>query len=197
MNMTGNEKNIEEVGLPGCLAEVMPFESWERLSGESAAAFAAFCFYRDYGPERNIRRAAEVAVLAEDTEAAVDDPAVQKRIGKRYRLWRGWAAVHKWRERAADYDGYVDKLKQAEVRKAIEEQGKADRDLFSKMKVVAGKRLDSMDPSELGVGSLPGWVTTAVRLDRERLGLAAGADKPDERTDKNGQITFIPEFEGL
>jgi hypothetical protein len=175
----------------------MPVESWERLTGESAAAFAAFRFFRDYGPERNIRRAAEVAVLAEDTDAVVDDPAVLVRIGRRYRLWRGWAAAHRWRERAADYDGYVDKLKQAEVRKAIEEQGKVDRELFNKMKLVAEKKLDSMDPAELGVGALPGWVTTAVRLDRERLGLAAGADKPDERTDRNGQITFIPEFEGL
>jgi hypothetical protein len=178
--MTDNEKTIEEVK-----AAVLPFESWERLAGESTAAFAAFCVFRDFGPERNIRKAVDT-VEPESGKAA-----------KRYRLWRGWAAAYKWRERAADYDGYVDKLKQAELRKAIEEQGKVDRELFNKMKQVAGKKLDSMDPADLGIGALPGWVTTAVRLDRERLGLAAETGKPDERIDKTGQITFIPEFEGL
>jgi hypothetical protein len=32
----------------------MPFESWERLKGESALAFSAFCAFRDLGAERNI-----------------------------------------------------------------------------------------------------------------------------------------------
>ncbi|GHU86677.1 hypothetical protein FACS189476_00290 [Spirochaetia bacterium] len=182
--------DAELEALPPLPEGVLPFESWERLKGESSAAFAAFCAYRDFGPERNIRRAAE-KIEADSGKAA-----------KRYRLWRGWVAAHRWRERAADYDAYVDKLKQAEVRKAIEEQGKADRELFGKMKQVAGKKLDSMNPADLGTGVLPVWVTTAVRLDREAvnqrfIGVVTGADKSDERIDKNGQITFIPEFEGL
>jgi hypothetical protein len=46
--MTDIEKTIGEVR-----AEVLPFESWERIAGESAAAFAAFVVFRDYGAERN------------------------------------------------------------------------------------------------------------------------------------------------
>jgi hypothetical protein len=42
-------------------AAVLPFESWERLAGETGGAYAAFCAYRDYGPERNIRKALEAA----------------------------------------------------------------------------------------------------------------------------------------
>jgi hypothetical protein len=52
--MTEIEKVIEEAR-----AAALPFESWERLPGESAGAYFAFCAYRDYGAERNIRKAVE------------------------------------------------------------------------------------------------------------------------------------------
>ena len=39
--MTDIDKAIEEAK-----ASVMPFESWERLPGESGAAYSAFCAYR-------------------------------------------------------------------------------------------------------------------------------------------------------
>jgi hypothetical protein len=52
--MTDIDKAIEEAK-----AAIMPFESWERLPGESGLAYAALCAFRDYGPERNIRKAAE------------------------------------------------------------------------------------------------------------------------------------------
>ena len=69
--MTDIDKAIETAK-----AAVMPFESWERLAGESGAAFAAFCAFRDFGPERNVRKAVEAV-----------EPDEGKR-GKRYRIWR-------------------------------------------------------------------------------------------------------------
>ncbi|GHV77123.1 hypothetical protein AGMMS49942_19440 [Spirochaetia bacterium] len=174
----------------GSLAEILPFESWERLSGESAAAFAAFCAFRDFGAERNIRRVVESWQQA----ALVKD---ETKRGRQYRLWRGWSAAFKWRERAADFDGYVDKLKQAEVRRTIEEQGTVDRAVLAKMLGVVGKKLDCMDPADLGQATLPVWVTTAIRLNRELLGLVDGKEKPDGAVDASGQINFISEFEGL
>jgi hypothetical protein len=104
--MTDMDKAIEEAK-----ATVLPFESWERLPGESGFAYAAFRAFRDYGPERNIRKAVEAA---EKDKGQWD---------KRYRVWRNWCSQFRWRERAADYDNYMDKLKQAEKRKTIEEQG--------------------------------------------------------------------------
>jgi hypothetical protein len=179
------EKVIEEAR-----AAVLPFESWERLTGESTAAFATFCAYRDYGPERNIRRAVEVSEKDETKQ------------GKRYRLWRGWASAHRWRERAADYDSYVDKLKQAELRKTIEEQGKVHRMVTGKMLQVVSKKLDLMDPGELAQGTVTDWVSTAIRAEREAAnqrfdGLVTEKDKPEGQTEKNGQITFTSDFEGL
>ncbi|GHV74249.1 hypothetical protein AGMMS49940_15510 [Spirochaetia bacterium] len=117
--------------------------------------------------------------------------------GRQYRLWRGWSAAFKWRERAADFDGYVDKLKQAEVRRTIEEQGTVDRAGLAKMVGVVGKKLDCMDPADLGQATLPVWVTTAIRLNRELLGVVDGNSKTEGSVDKTGQINFISEFEGL
>jgi hypothetical protein len=141
--------------------------------------------FRDFGAERNIRKAVD--------EAEKDEG----KRGKRYRLWRGWAAAHKWRERAADYDGYVDKLKQAELRKTIEEQGKVHRAITGKMLKVVEKKLDLMDPADLAQGTVTDWVSTAIKAEREAAGLSTGKDKPEGPIEKNGQITFIPEFEGL
>ena len=164
-------------------AAIMPFESWERLAGESGAAYAAFCAYRDFGPERNIRKTVDVA-----------EPDEGKR-DKRYRLWRQWSMKYQWRERAADYDRYLDKLKQAELRKTIEAQGEKHREITGKMLNVVEKKLDLMNPAELSQGNVTEWVETAIRAEREAAGLVApngGKVEP-----KQGELVFTPEFGGL
>jgi hypothetical protein len=167
-------------------AEVLPFESWERLTGESGAAYAAFCSFRDYGPDRNVRKAVEAA----EVDAA--------KRGKRYRVWSAWAAAYKWRERAAEYDLYLDRLKQTEKRKTIEAQGELHRAITGKMLSVVGKKLDTMNPGELTQGGVTEWVETAIRAEREAAGLvnstAGGSGKGEMR---QGEINFTPEFEGL
>jgi hypothetical protein len=171
-------------------AAILPFESWERLPGESGAAYAAFCSYRDYGPERNIRKAAAGDCAGEG------DADRETRITRKYRLWRGWSTQFRWRERAADYDGYLDRLKQTERRKAIEEREADYRETMGKMLLVVNKKLDSMAPGELTNGAVAEWLTVAFRTDRELAGLVSG-DGKDSAGQKPGAITFAPEFEGL
>jgi hypothetical protein len=166
-------------------AAMLPFESWERLARESGAAYAAFCAYRGYGPDRNIRKAAE-------TTAAGTDKAE-----KRYRMWRGWAAQFRWRERAADYDRYLDRLKQTEMRKTIEEQGRAHRMVTGKMLQVVTKKLDLMNPEDLTQGAVKEWVETAVRTEREAAGLTVFKGERESQGGKQLEIQFVPEFEGL
>ncbi|MDR0456248.1 MAG: hypothetical protein LBH20_06155 [Treponema sp.] len=175
--MTDFDKAIEEAK-----AAVLPFESWERLAGETSAAFAAFCAFRDCGPERNIRKA---------VESAEKDEAIQ---GKRYKVWRNWCSQFRWRERAADYDGYLEKLKQAELRKTIEAQGAKHREVTGKMLDVVKKKLDAMNPEDLTQGAVTEWVQTAIKAERE----AAGLVTPNGRCEpKQGELMFTPEFNGL
>jgi hypothetical protein len=177
--MTETEKIIEEAR-----AEVLPFESWERLTGESAAAYAAFCVFRDYGPERNIKKALEKT-----------QPEKERR-DKRYRMWRGWSMSFQWFKRAEDYDQYLDRLKLAERRKTIEAREAAYREVTGKMLAVVGKKLDVMRPEELSQSSVTEWTKTAVETEREIFGLAA-EKKNREEGGKQLEINFSPEFEGL
>ena len=174
---TDIDKTIEEAK-----AAVLPFESWERLAGESGLAYAAFCAYRDLGFERNIRKAVETA---EKDEAKQD---------KRYRVWRNWSTHFRWRERAADYDRYMENLKQTELRKTIEAQGEKHRAVTKKMLEVVTKKLEMMNPADLTQGAVREWVETAVRTDREIAGLVTHNGKPEP---KQLEIQFTPEFEGL
>ena len=175
--MTDFERVIEEAK-----AAVLPYESWERLPGESGAAYAAFCGFRDYGLERNIRRAVEASCEGEA-------------VAKRYRLWRQWSMKFHWVKRAADYDGYLEKLKQAELRRTIEEQGKVHREITGKMLQVVGKKLDTMNPEELTQGNVTEWVQTAIKAECEAAGLIVGKDGKAEP--RQGEINFTAEFEGL
>jgi transposase-like protein len=60
-------------------------QSWEQMWGESGPAYAAFRAYRDMGPDRSFAGAA-------------------RQIGRNESLLRRWAARHRWRERAWQWD---------------------------------------------------------------------------------------------
>jgi len=175
--MTDIDRAIEEAK-----ADMLPYESWERLTGETSSAFAAFCAYRDLGCERNIRKAVE------SVEA---DEAVRV---KRYKVWRNWSMQFKWRERAADYDKYIEKLKQAELRKTIEAQGEMHRAVTGKMLEVVKKKLDGMNPAELAQGNVTEWVQTAIKAEREAAGLVSSGGNTEAR---QGELNFVSDFQGL
>jgi len=175
--MTDFEKAIEEAK-----ADMLPYESWERLIGETSLAYSAFCTYRNLGAERNIRKAVE-SVEGDETKQE-----------KRYRVWRNWCAQFCWRERAADYDRYIEKLKQEELRKTIEAQGEMHRAVTGKMLDVVSKKLDTMKAEELTQGNVSEWVTTAIRAEREAAGLISASGKPEP---KQGELSFTPDFQGL
>jgi hypothetical protein len=194
--MTNMDKAIEEAR-----AAVMPFESWERLPGESGLAYSAFCAFRNLGPERNIRIAVEgqfrKAELSTEFSPEAKTPChdLNALIGKKYRVWRNWCSQFRWRERAADYDRYTEKLNQVERRKTIEAQGEMHRAVTGKMLSVVSKKLDLMDPTDLTQGTVTEWVETAIKSEREAAGLITPNNGKTEP--KQGEINFTPEFNGL
>jgi hypothetical protein len=179
--MTDIDKAIEEAK-----KDMLPYESWERLAGETSAAFSAFCAFRDCGPERNIRKAVDSALNGGEKDEGVR--------AKRYRVWRNWSTQYRWRERAADYDRYIEKLKQEELRKTIEAQGEKHREVTGKMLDVVSKKLDMMNPADLSQGAVTEWVQTAIKAEREAAGLATSGGKPET---KQGELNFASDFEGL
>ena len=181
--MTDFDKTIEDAK-----AEVLPFESWEHLQGESPAAFVAFCAYRDCGAERNIRKAVESLL------AKTGDEKDSTTVMKRCRVWRNWSNKFRWRERAADFDNYMEKLKAAELRKTIEAQGEKHRAVTGKMLDVVSKKLDMMNPEDLTQSAVTEWVQTAIKTEREIAGLITAGNKTEL---KQGEFNFFSDFQGL
>jgi hypothetical protein len=175
--MTDIDKVIEQAK-----ADMLPYESWERLAGESSSAFSAFCAYRDFGLERNIRKA---------VDAVEKDEAVR---AKRYKVWRNWSTQYRWRERVADFDRYLERLKAVELRKTIEAQGEKQRIVTGKMLDVVSKKLDLMAPEELTQSNVAEWVQTAIKAEREAAGLVSSDGKSDQR---QGELCFTPDFQGI
>jgi hypothetical protein len=67
-----NEKLFDKVK-----DNLLPFEYWEKLSKERAASFAAFCVFRDYGSDRNIKRAVET--IGSDKTKQIKNPRRKQR----------------------------------------------------------------------------------------------------------------------
>jgi hypothetical protein len=174
-----NEKLFDKVK-----KTLLSFESWEKLPDESAAAFAAFCVFRDYGCERNIKK----AVAASESETS--------KQSKKYRVWRLWSMRFQWFKRAADYDVYVDRLKQAERRKTIEQREEAYREVTGKMLQVVNKKLDLMDANELTQTNVTEWMTAAVKTERDIFGIAAN-EKESGGGCKQLELRFDKDFEPL
>jgi hypothetical protein len=190
--MADIDKAIEEAWHQDALAAILPFESWERLPGETGAAYSAFCAFRDMGPERTIRMAVE------SWQQAVFERDEGKR-NKSYGTWRNWCAAFRWRERAVDYDRYTENLKQTEMRKTIEAQGEVHRAITGKMLAVVSKKLDGMNPADLSQGTVTEWVETAIRAEREAAGVVPATGAGHSLPTSSGQleINFTPELQGL
>jgi hypothetical protein len=91
--MTDFDKAIEEAK-----AAILPYDSWERLPGETGGAYTAFCAFRDYGVERNIRKAVDSALKSDEKDETVRE--------KRYRVWRNWSTKFRRQENRRIRQGY-------------------------------------------------------------------------------------------
>lgn len=84
---------------------------WDRMPKETTKAFAAFCTYRDMGPERSMNKAYRVS------------KGCQKGAKRVTGTWQKWARQWQWVERVRSYDEHLDRLVQEESEKRAKEQG--------------------------------------------------------------------------
>jgi len=128
-------------------------EIWDRLPNESTKAYAAFCVYRDLGPERSL------------------DKAGQKLDKPRSRKWLGeWSAKYKWVERAEAYDDYIEKLKRKEREEAIAEMAERQARIAIAFQQRVAQRLQELDPSELSPADMARWFDIAAKIERLNRG---------------------------
>ena len=72
-------------------------ETWDRQLGESSEAYAKFTIFKNLGPRRT--QAAVARSLGHNSQNSISKTAIQ----------------YNWKERAADWDFYIDKIQQAEI----------------------------------------------------------------------------------
>ena len=121
---------------------------WERLPGESAKAYEAFCKYRDMPPgERSLREVAQ-------------------RLGKSETLISRWSSKYRWVARVQAWDGEVDrKAREAHLRTVKEMRERHARLAVAFQQKVA-QRIQMIDPDELTPQELARWLEIATKLER-------------------------------
>lgn len=88
---------------------VEPANPWDRLDGETAKAWAAFCAYRDLGPKRSIVQAYRRAT---GNEGAAQAPG----------RWNGWSSQFGWIERATLYDAHLVGIAQQSIEQTVADE---------------------------------------------------------------------------
>jgi hypothetical protein len=174
------EKNFDRVK-----ELLLPLDDWEKLSGETSAAFDAFRAFRDYGAGRNLK----VALLGIENDT--------RQFSKLYRQWRNWSAKYRWFKRASDYDAYIDRVKLAERRKTIEDREKKHLEVSGRMLDLSSRRLEMAKPEELTLNNAKDFAEAAIGIERTAL------DIPGDRTifettgAKQFELNFSGEFKDL
>jgi len=164
-------------------ADVMPVETWDKLPNETLKAYEAFCFFKGYDGDRNIRKAVD---------------AFEEKKGKkkgRYSMWRYWSRKFQWMKRVGDYDQYIDKKMQEEILKSIEVHVKERLEISGEMLKVVKEKLAQMKAADLTPHCLPEWMEMTLRSDREAVEMVTGKDGISKPEIVN--IVFDSAFERL
>lgn len=91
---------------------------WERQPGEGSPAYRAFCAYRDLAPEP-LTGARSLAAAYNTLRPP------EKRLARDWapKEWKGWAEKWQWKERVAQWDQHLDRIRQKGVEKVVQQQG--------------------------------------------------------------------------
>jgi len=150
-------------------------EIWERQKDESSKAYAAFCVYRDLGPERSLDKA-----LSE---------ANKKPTNRRH--WSRWMEKYRWYERAQAYDDYIERKMRKENEKKILDMSDRHARLAVVLQQKIAQRLQEIDPSELSPADIARWLDVATKLER----LSRGEPTEIGKQEVQGQVTQRHEYD--
>jgi hypothetical protein len=127
-------------------------EPWARLPGEGARAFAAFCVYRDLGPERTLQQ-------------------VRQECTKSMPLLKRWSAYHNWVERAAAYDGHLDRLKRQENERQLQETLERHANFGVLAQNKAFEKLQELKGETLTPNQALAYLEAGIKIERDARGV--------------------------
>ncbi len=132
-----------------------PGQAWERRTDESAKAFAAFTVYRDLGPARSLERTRE---------------EMDRKRSYIHQL-EEWSSRFEWVRRAGAFDAEMDAKRRESLKDETIEAARRHAEAAAAALETAIKRLESLDPDEICARDLPNWISTAIKLHRQAIGM--------------------------
>lgn len=92
---------------------------------ETAKAFASYTAYRDLGPARSIARLHE-QFMRQAAASKADGGKTPLPPTTSRQMLEEWCAVHQWVQRVTEWQAQQDAVRQAELRRQIEQQARED-----------------------------------------------------------------------
>lgn len=135
-------------------------EPWERQPGETSKQYAAFCAYRDIGPDRSMAKAGEI-------------------LGKYPGGLEEWSAKNDWVKRAAAWDDEMDRIARKEHLAEIKKMRERHAGIAQRALEKVAEALETIDPAEMKDGDVARLMDTASKL--ERLSRGDVGDVIEER----------------
>ncbi len=150
-------------------------EIWERQNNEKSKAYAAFCVYRDLGPDRSLEKTREI---------------LGKSAG--YTRWmHTWSSKYDWVARAQAYDDYIEKKKREKNEKEILEMADRHAKVAKAFLLIIAQRLQQIDPAQLSPADMAKWLDVATKLER----LSRGVPTEIGKQEVQGQVTQRYEYD--
>ena len=146
---------------------------WERQSGETGKAYAAFLVYRD--------------LPAMDRSVAA---AWGRKTGGKQ--WERWCTAHDWVNRAAEHDSDLASWRREHTAKELERSQDDALILIRAALAKVAERIKGMDAEELAAGQIPAALRTLIELEFKVLGYEdrvalAGKDGGPVKTEITGK----------
>jgi hypothetical protein len=129
---------------------------WEQQPKESARAYGAFCAYRDLGPCRSLRAAAEAFYRRKSAAGS--------------RQLQTWSATFRWVERAHAWDRHLDAEARQTQEKTRHEMGQRHAKEAQGLQAKALERMRTLRPEEMSAADVLRYFVEAAKLERLALG---------------------------
>lgn len=143
--------------------------SWDQREDETARVFQAFVQFRELGPRRSLRDAAQRFYHPDDENASASASQVNR--------LQQWSAKYQWVRRANEYDVFLSE-QQTEARlKAIEQMNDRQALFGTRLQYMAFEKLQAANLADLPTAEALRWLVEGARIERLARGEATRRDE--------------------